>query len=363
MNSPCLFRHTHPHSAWTARFWLRGSHKQQQGGQPNNGPTTKDHSNRPQQTPQQPWPERPSICAACKILANPAPRGMGMPALCLNKANNYCASVLGQNSDLDLLLPPLQCYANFTGTTMVSGGELKNGTPWSGCVKAGPRSFLDTLLIEVGVSVEAWSMCVYTHYTCTRASVRLRARACCMRAWARACLRVCAHRALCVCVVRKHSRACVCGPGCVCACVSRTICTRALSPANARLLSRRVRLSGTHACVRACVRTLTRAWRGGGLWGLGRTSAHGHASCRAIFRLLRGDCVCVCVCVCARVCVCVCVCVFACACARIARADVWGALARSSGLRVSLCEHVRVCCYHTACMHGRTPSLLCGLPC
>ena len=52
-----------------------------------------------------------------------------------------------------------------------------------------------------------------------------------------------------------------------------------------------------------------------------------------------------------------------CACARMARADVWGALARSSGLRVSLCERVRVCCYHIACMHGRTPSLLYGLPC
>ena len=70
------------------RVWLRGSHEQQQGGQPNNGPVTKDHSNRPQQTPQQPWPERLSICAACKILANPAPRGMGMPALCLNRSGS-----------------------------------------------------------------------------------------------------------------------------------------------------------------------------------------------------------------------------------------------------------------------------------
>ena len=65
------------------RVLIRGSHEQQQGGQPNNGLITKDHSNRPQQTPQQPWPELPLICAACKILANPAPRGMGMPALCL----------------------------------------------------------------------------------------------------------------------------------------------------------------------------------------------------------------------------------------------------------------------------------------
>ena len=217
-----------------------------------------------------------------------------------------------------------------------------------------------SLLIEVSVSVEAWRkcVCVYTHYTrvLVRACACVRVRVACAYGRVRG---VCVHRALCVCVCALRKRACVrvCTGVCACACVSRTICTRALSPANVRLPSRRVRAcpARTRACGRACA--CSRA-RGGGSVG-----AWAHLSTWP--RLMQGYFLPVawrlCLCVCA--CVCVCVCARARACAWPTQMTVGGALARSSGLRVSLCEHVRVIATKVACMHGRTPSLLYGLSC
>ena len=65
------------------RVLLRVSHKQRQGGQPKNGPMTKDRFNRPQQTPQQPWPGTPVDLRSLQNFSKFSTKGVGMPALCL----------------------------------------------------------------------------------------------------------------------------------------------------------------------------------------------------------------------------------------------------------------------------------------
>ena len=81
VNSPPLRGHTPLDAGMLlrkqGRVLLRGSHKQQQGGQPNNGPITKDHFNRPQQTPQQPLPGTPVNSGSLQNFSKFSTRGHG----------------------------------------------------------------------------------------------------------------------------------------------------------------------------------------------------------------------------------------------------------------------------------------------
>ena len=215
---------------------------------------------------------------------------------------------VGANSYLDLRLPPLQCYANFTGEWRGIGLHHSGFMDVVGASRQGNVPF--SLLIEVSVCVEAWRKCVCVSIHTTRSActcvLHARMGACVVFAWIVPC-----HLCVCVSVRCVSARACVCAPGCVCVsmCVKDYLhpCTLASERAVAVQACAPVR----HARVRAGVHAHAHARVAGGLWGLGRPSAHGHASCRVIFCRLRGDCVCVCVCGC------VCVC----ACVRVAHAD------------------------------------------